>query len=155
MPVEMQSDTEEFKNTTWDDPTRRIVAVVLGAAVLGTLLLTHYIWMELLLAAALVFFLSPLILKLQERLRFPQWLAILSAYLLALVLFIVILFFIPAFFSSFVQLGEAIAIAIESAIDWLLQAVGSAESITILGVEIDLSGATEPLEAVYTAWRRR
>ena len=136
----MSLDTEESANTTWDAPTRRIAAVVLGAAVLGTLLLTHYIWMELLLAVALVFFLSPLIIRLQERLRFPRGLAILSAYLLALVLFIIVLFLIPAFFASFVQLGEGIAIAIESAIAWLLEALDGAEGTV-----------TEPLEAVLSS----
>jgi predicted PurR-regulated permease PerM len=147
----MSLDHKESANSTWDAPTRRIFAVVLGAAVLGTILLTRYIWLELLLATALVFFLSPLIVKLQESLRFPRGLAILCAYLLALVLFIIILFFIPAFFASFIQLGEGITIAIESAIDWLLQALESAETITILGIEIDLSAATEPLEAVLSS----
>jgi predicted PurR-regulated permease PerM len=67
----MKLDTKESANTTWNAPTRRIVAVILGLAVLGTLLLTHYIWLELLLAVVLVFFLSPLISWLKKRLRFP------------------------------------------------------------------------------------
>ena len=143
----MTNDKEQL-NTTWDTPTRRLFAIILGIAVLGTILLTHYIWLELLLAVALVLLVSPLISLLERRLRFPHWLAILAAYLLAVVVFVLMLLLIPAFFASFLQLGVGLTAAFESVLEWLLQALEGKESIVILGVKIDLTGVMDPFEAI-------
>lgn len=144
-------ENDEQTNTTWDAPTRRFFAFLLGFAALGTLLLTHYVWLELLLALALVLLVSPLIRFLQNRFRFPRGLAILTAYLVAVILFILLLLLIPAFFASFLQLGAGLTAAVESILDWLLQLLEGKESVTILGVEIDLTGVTDPLEAIVAS----
>jgi len=142
------AENSEQLTTTWDAPTRRLFAIILAVAAIGTLLLTHYVWLELLLAVALVLLVSPLISFFQRRLRFPRWMAVLTAYLLAVFAFILMLLLIPAFFASFLQLGAGLANAFELLLDWLAEILAGKESVVILGVEIDLTGVVDPLEAI-------
>jgi predicted PurR-regulated permease PerM len=136
---------ETTVSTTWNDSTIRIVAVALGIAILAVIVVTHYVWGYLLVAAALAYLLTPFIALLQQRLRFPRGLAILAAYVLAIILFILGLLLLPAILASFVELGAGLAAALNDIAVGLTQILEGLQTIAILDIGIDLSPIIEPL----------
>ena len=139
----LESDTTN--STTWSDETIRIVAVALGITLVVLIAITYSVWGHLLVAVALVYLLSPFIAVLQRRLRFPQWLAILTAYTVALLFFLLLLLLLPVVLLSFIELGAGLKEALEAFINWLTGMLQSLNSVQILEGEVGLSFVIEPL----------
>jgi len=135
-------------NTTWDAPTRRIVALLLGGVFIFVIYLTRPVWPFLIIAGLIAFILAPIISFLNIRLRFPKGLAIALAYLLFIILLLIVpLIITPALVSAFAALRfdpAAVVPLVRSYQIWTIETLEMYRTLEILGITTDLSPFVAP-----------
>jgi predicted PurR-regulated permease PerM len=96
-------------------------------------------------AALVAFLLGPLIRWLHTRLHVPRWLALLVAYLIALLFTVAVGTLITG--SVLASMSELdLAENLEAIRAWLVRVVGESRTITVIGIRLDLSETMSPLE---------
>lgn len=133
-------------NNTWDAPTRRIVAIGLAVLAIYLIHLAQPLLPNIIMAAIIAFALAPVIRFFSGRLRIPKPVAIISSYIL---LILVILFLpavlIPAVAGSFTSIEIDLPQVLESTTDWLVQTLENSRMVSILGFDLDLSPVIDQL----------
>jgi predicted PurR-regulated permease PerM len=133
-------------NNTWDAPTRRIVAVGLVILLIFLIYLAQPLLPNLILAAIMAFALAPVIRFLNGRLRIPKPIAIILSYiLLVLVVMLLPAILIPAVAGSFTNIQVDIPMVIETATNWLVRTLESYRTISLLGLDLDVSPVIDQL----------
>ena len=132
--------------TKWSSTTKYIVAIGFVLVVISVLVASRAVLGMIMIAAILAFLTYPVVRFLNGRLRFPQGLAVLTTYLLlVLVLALFPIIIIP------VSIDAIKAINIEALFDWLQAQVGGLESwlasvrtIDIFNIRLSLAAVVDP-----------
>ena len=139
-----------MNNTTWDAPTRRTVAILLGVLFFYVAYLIRPVLPFLIIAGLIAFILAPIISFCHKRLHFPKGLAIGLIYLLFIIIVLLIpVIFLPAVFSAFNALQSQFdpTTLVRLVLDyqnWFIDILESYRYIEFLGIETDFSPIVDP-----------
>lgn len=146
-----QSRGECSMETRWTEATKRMVAVVGVIAGLILLYLARVTLRSLLVAAVVAYVLFPLVDWLQRRLRFPRTLAVMTVYMLILLIISSIpILVVPTVVEQVQALDLNWTDLLSQGRDWLVETLQTWRVIQLpAGFSIDLSSLVDPaLEAV-------
>lgn len=137
--------SEPTQAPTWDVPTRRTVAVILGIFLLFVVWLMRSALTPLIIAGLIAFILAPLIEVFRTRLRMPRGLAIPLAYVIFVVLVALIpLLVIPALVRSFADLQLDLTQVVVAVQEWLTNLLESVRTLDLLNLQLNLTEAIDP-----------
>lgn len=135
-------------STEWSRPTKYIVGVGLFLFSLYLLYISRDTLTLLIVAALIAFLLTPLINFFHQRLKIPRGLAVLLAYLLLILFFLLSpLILLPPIIDGFQVIAsidyQSLA---DQAHNWLIQTLVGLQTsgLHIFGTSIDLSGIVDP-----------
>lgn len=134
-------------HTTWDAPTRRTVAILLGILFIYIVYLSRPVLPFLIIAGLIAFILAPVISFLRESLHFPKGLAIATAYLLFIVgVLLFPLIIVPALIDAFSDIQFDPVTVIQLTRQWLITTLQTYRNLHIFGITTDLSPIVDSAE---------
>lgn len=133
--------TENRRDVTlWGQYTRRVVGLLLLAAVLFFVWLARPIIPTLLIAAVIAFLIEPMVSGLQRLLHVPRILgALVVLVLVVLVIVLLVVVFAPLLANQFSQVNVNLADALQGVLGWLRTTSEGLREISVLGFQADLN----------------
>jgi predicted PurR-regulated permease PerM len=134
-----QDAQTEAGRTTWNRPARIIAIVVLALAPIVILVLTRPFWGQVVIAAIVAGLLRPLAAFLQNRLRFPRWLALGVTVVILLLLALLVVLMVPILVFSLDGLADKLANSLAQVAEGLADTLSQMTAVNIGGTTVDLS----------------
>ncbi|MFQ5576225.1 MAG: AI-2E family transporter [Anaerolineae bacterium] len=132
-------------DTKWDAPTRWTATIVLGILFVYGIYLSRAVLPLLIIAALIAFLLAPVVSFLRRRAHLPRGLAVMLAYLLALLFVLLVpLILIPALFDAFGDINIDLIALTRRALAWLNATLESYRTIRVVDITYDLSPVVDP-----------
>jgi predicted PurR-regulated permease PerM len=126
-------------DATWNRPARIIAIVVLAVTPIVVLVLTRPFWAQLVIAAIVAALLRPVRAFLQNRLRFPPWLALGVTVVILLLLAFLVVLAVPILVFSLDGLADKLANSLFQVAEGLADTLSQMTAVNIGGTTVDLS----------------
>lgn len=127
-------------NGIWSEYTRRVIGLLLLAALLLLLWISRPIISALIIAAVIAFLIEPLVAALHRRLKVPRILgAIVVLFVLLALLLLAAAVLAPVLVDQFTQVSFNVTDAVEGLLDWLRRTSESLRTFSLFGFRADLN----------------
>lgn len=132
----------------WSDYTRRVIGLLVLAAVLFVVWAARGVLTPLVIALVLAFLIEPLVDGLNRRLKVPRFLAAVVVLLVLLALFLLAIAVLgPVLVDQFSQVSFNLEDAVNGLLEWLRSSSDSFRDFSVLGYRMDLSTYVDSFQA--------
>lgn len=131
----------------WSDYTRRVIGLLVLAAVLLVVWAARGVLTPLVIALVLAFLIEPLVDGLNRRLKVPRLLAAVVVLLVLLALFLLAIAVLgPILVDQFSQVGFNLEDAVNGLLEWLRSTSDSFRDFSLLGYRMDLNAYVDSFQ---------
>ncbi|MHB9150377.1 MAG: AI-2E family transporter [Thermoleophilia bacterium] len=132
----------------WSDYTRRVIGLLVLAAVLFVVWAARGVLTPLVIALVLAFLIEPLVDGLNRRLKVPRFLAAVVVLLVLLALFLLAIAVLgPVLVDQFSQVGFNLEDAVNGFLKWLRSTSDSFRDFSLFGYRMDLNTYVDSFQA--------